>query len=140
VEAAAPIALVGLSMGGFGALRLGAFAGSGRVAAAAGLSSITHLDQMPLFGADLSEAGVTPGQESVLDAILAGRGRLPRLHIDCGRDDLLIEHNRELHRALSDEAVDHQWVEHEGGHDWTYWQTHLPAALRFASGALSDRA
>jgi S-formylglutathione hydrolase FrmB len=47
-DPAAPLGLVGLSMGGFGALSIGARHG-GRVAAAAGMSSITDFDQMALF-------------------------------------------------------------------------------------------
>ena len=134
VDADAPLALAGLSMGGFGALRLGASAG-GRVSAAAGLSSITHIDQMALFGAGLDGAGVAAGQGSVIEAVLANRDRLPRIRFDCGREDLLIEQNRELHRRLDAEGVDHEWVENDGTHDWSYWTAHLPAALRFVAAA-----
>jgi S-formylglutathione hydrolase FrmB len=122
-------------MGGFGALRLGAANGD-RVAAAAGLSSITHVTQMDRFGASLADRGVLPGQEAVIDTVLAHRRSLPRLHLDCGTDDLLISHNRELHQQLNESHVDHEWVEHEGRHEWAYWERHLPAALRFVRNAL----
>jgi putative tributyrin esterase len=130
VDAEAPIGLVGLSMGGFGALRLAAVAGP-RVVAAAGLSSITALDQLRIFGASPPEPVGEPTDESVLAAALANRDTLPALRFDCGTTDLLIEHNRQLHADFARHGIEHEWTEHDGSHEWPYWRRHLPAALEF---------
>ena len=55
-------------------------------------------------------------------ALLATRakagGLLPRLRVDCGTDDFLIEDNRTFNRQLVDAGVDHQYVEYPGSHTW----------------------
>ena len=136
VDADAPVALVGLSMGGFGALLLAARHPS-RVRAAAGLSSITDFDQMRLFVGDISRYDVAPEDRSVLEAMRAAGSDLPPVRFDCGDADLLIEPNRALHAALDDSGIGHEWSERTGGHEWSYWEQNLPDALRFvgAGGA-----
>ena len=124
--------IAGLSMGGFGALRLAAKYPD-HFQAVHGLSSITHLNQMPLFVEEsLSEyAQSNPDDESVLALMVKNRDRLPPIQFDCGTDDLLIEHNRALHLALTERGIPHQYAEHPGGHEWPYWQQHLTDALLF---------
>jgi putative tributyrin esterase len=132
VDHAAPIALAGLSMGGFGALLLGARHPE-RVHAVAGLSSITDFEQMRLFVGDLARYDVDDADRSVERALLAATQR-PRIRFDCGTDDPLIEHNRALHRALDSAKIAHEYEEHPGGHEWPYWAEHLGDALVFLEG------
>ncbi|MEY2468029.1 MAG: putative tributyrin esterase [Actinomycetota bacterium] len=132
VSPEAPLALAGLSMGGFGALLLGARNGD-RVRAVAGLSSITDFSQMRFFVGDISAYDVADDDRSVLDAIVANRDRLPAIHFDCGETDPLIEPNRVLHAALVDAGIAHDYAEHPGGHEWPYWETHLGTALAFVA-------
>lgn len=130
VDPDAPIALVGLSMGGFGALLLGA-RHPDRVHAVNGLSSITEFRQMKWFVGDISGYDVDDTDRSVLDAVDAQHH--PRIRFDCGADDPLIEPNRSLHAALDESGIDHEYVEHPGGHEWPYWTAHLGAALDFVT-------
>ena len=130
VDPDAPVALAGLSMGGFGALLLAA-RHPDRVRAAAGLSSITDFAQMRYFVGDISGYDVAPEDRSVADAIVAADDGLPPLRFDCGGDDPLIEPNRALHARLEAEGIAHEWSERTGGHEWAYWETNLPDALRF---------
>ncbi len=127
-----PLALAGLSMGGFGALLLGARNGD-RVRAVAGLSSITDFSQMRFFVGDISHYDVADEDRSVLAAIRTNRDRLPAIHFDCGDTDPLIEPNRALHTALEAEEIPHSYVEYAGGHEWPYWEAHLGAALQFVA-------
>lgn len=136
VDERGPVAMVGLSMGGFGALRLAATDDSGRVVAAAGLSSITAIEQLSLFGVDPLPEVSGSSDRSVVAAIDERVRPLPRLYLACGRDDLLIEHNRALHEALVARRVVHEWIEDDGGHEWAYWRRHLPAALEFVGSSL----
>jgi putative tributyrin esterase len=130
VDPNAPIALVGLSMGGFGALTLGARHPE-RVAAVAGLSSITDFEQMRLFVGDIDHYDVADRDRSVLKAVLEAGDARPALRFDCGTSDLLIEHNRDLHAALVASGVTHEYEEPPGGHEWSYWRRQLAPALRF---------
>lgn len=131
------VCIAGLSMGGFGALRL---AGKypERYAAAAGMSSITELRDMSIFVAeDIDATYPIPTEEhSVAELLAARRDDLPPLRIDCGVGDILIEQNRTLHAALDSAGVRHTYVEYEGGHEWAYWRDHIDDVLRFFDHAL----
>jgi putative tributyrin esterase len=131
VDPDAPIALVGLSMGGFGALLLGA-RHPGRVHAVNGMSSITDFRQMKWFVGDISHYDVAVEDQSVVEAMTSAPA-LPRIRFDCGSDDPLIEPNRTLHDALDERCIAHEYVEHPGGHEWPYWAAHLGAALEFVT-------
>jgi S-formylglutathione hydrolase FrmB len=127
-----PIFLAGLSMGGYGALRLGAKFGRSRFRAVSGLSSATRLSALWEFVTETREqwTGVPP-EIAVLDAILQNRQNLPSLRFDCGSEDVLIEENRALHRQLLAAGIAHVYQENGGGHNWEYWERHLPDTLRF---------
>ncbi|GAB4016437.1 alpha/beta hydrolase [Spirosoma koreense] len=128
----AQVCIAGLSMGGYGALRLAARYPN-QFRAAYGLSSITHLNQLPLFVEEplANYAQSDPADESVLDLMVRNRETLPPIQFDCGTEDVLIEPNRALHRGLTEQTIPHQFVEHPGGHEWPYWQEHLQDALLF---------
>jgi len=126
-----PLFINGLSMGGFGALRLaGKFPGKFR--GAGGHSSITQFDQFRLFVEEpLEQYGCAADDRSVLETLMRNRDRLPPLRFDCGREDPLIEYNRELNRELKKTGIPHVYEEFPGGHSWPYWETHLADMLRF---------
>jgi putative tributyrin esterase len=133
-----PLFINGLSMGGFGALRL---AGKypERFKAAGGHSSITHFKQFALFVEEPLERYECSGEDqSVLESLLRNKGRLPALRFDCGSEDQLIEYNRELSRSLKQAGVHHVYEEYPGGHTWPYWETHLAGMLRFFSKQLNQ--
>lgn len=122
----------GLSMGGFGALRIGVKCHQ-NYRGVSGHSSITALDQMPLFVEEPVESYRQENEidESVWATILNNRDHLPAIRFDCGTDDILIEQNRTLHRQLIDEGVEHIYEEFAGEHSWPYWQTHVVDTLCF---------
>lgn len=125
----------GLSMGGFGAMRLGA-RNPKRYRGFSGHSSITKLDQMPEFVEEpLSVYG--HGEEpdvSVLEAILENRDTIGPFRFDCGVDDTLIEHNRELAKGLKKAGVDFVYEEFAGAHEWPYWEEHVRKTFKFFAG------
>ncbi len=134
-----PTFIAGLSMGGFGALRIGArharlFSGI------AGHSSITHMSQMAQFiEEDYRAFGAADDEASVLDAIAAAGDALPPLRFDCGTSDQLIEENRALHRALRERGIPHVYEEFTGTHEWAYWEEHVADTFRFFAGVLAAR-
>lgn len=134
-----PLLVAGLSMGGFGALRL---AGKypQRIAAAAALSAVTEAEQLDgLMEEDRAGWSSSPADRSVLAALTGASGPLPPLRIDCGHDDPLLDANRALHRALEQAGVSHLYAERPGGHDWPYWTRTLEDTLAFFGDVLQSR-
>ncbi len=132
VSDTSPLGLAGLSMGGFGALLLGAQNGD-RVRAVAGMSSITDFSEMFWFVGDIDGYLVADHDKSVLAAMVNHRDRLPAIHFDCGEKDPLLKANRALHKALDKAGIAHSYAEHPGGHEWPYWEAHIGSALQFIS-------
>ena len=137
---ASPLFIAGLSMGGFGALRL---AGQypQRFTAAAGHSSVTEAAQLDVLMAETRVGwAAAPADSSVIASLRGADAPLPALRLDCGRDDPFIEANRRLHAELQAAGIAHAYAEHGGGHDWAYWAQHLEDTLRFFGQALRNRA
>lgn len=122
----------GLSMGGFGALRLGVKYAN-RFKAISVHSSITDLQQMNLFVEESLENYFQEDEteNSVWGLVENHSEKLPRIRFDCGEADELIEANRKLHKQLKKASIKHQYEEFEGGHEWTYWQEHIKKSLLF---------
>lgn len=130
--------IAGLSMGGYGALKLAlkhpdlyraAVSHSGAVEFAsapfADRDEQWRLEYEPVFGENPQG-----GPEDVFAlAEQADRETMPALRIDCGVDDFLIEHNRRLHEHLLNLNVPHEYAEFPGAHTWEYWDTHIQDAL-----------
>lgn len=129
---ASPLFIAGLSMGGFGALRIGAKYGP-RFRGISGHSAITGLAQMALFvEEDLNQyRQQSETDEDVLATILKYRDRLPPLRFDCGSADPLLEYNRALHRELTWSGIPHIYNEYPGAHEWSYWEKYIGESLNF---------
>ena len=136
VSTRSPLCLAGLSMGGFGALRLGG-KHPHRFRAVSGHSSATHKEQFrELLGARLDAWSDADEDRSVLAALLRNHHELPPIRFDCGTEDFLVEENRELHQALEAAGIVHLYEEFPGGHTWPYWEEHLADTFRFFAEAL----
>jgi len=127
-----PIFIAGLSMGGYGALRLGAKYGS-KFKAASALSSLTDLKQVQeLLEEDISDLLESNfNEQSVADVILGNRDILPDIRFDCGVSDPLVTENRKLNQELIRYNIPHIYEEFEGAHDWTYWSENIFRTLLF---------
>ena len=132
VSEQSPLFISGLSMGGFGALRLG-LKYTEKFQGISAHSSITHLDQMALFVEEnLAEHTQTDTDEhSVLGVLKNPITTLPKIRFDCGTEDPLLAHNRTLHKAMEDQQIPHTYQEFSGGHEWPYWQKHVVESLLF---------
>ncbi|MRI00123.1 esterase family protein [Kriegella sp. EG-1] len=122
----------GLSMGGFGALRLG-IKYADKFNGIAAHSSITNVNQMPLFVEELSENYKQKdlNENSVLGVLKKYGNKVPKIRFDCGLEDDLLDHNRQLHHELSTRGIAHEYEEFAGGHEWSYWQEHIKKTLHF---------
>ncbi len=125
------IFLAGLSMGGYGALRLGAKHPS-IFKAFSGLSSITKFEQHKSFLeniANLEKAATN--QENVLELLLQNKNSLRPFRFDCGKEDSLYTANVKLHQELLEEDIPHDFYSYDGEHSWEYWAQNIEATLRF---------
>ncbi len=132
-----PLFLCGLSMGGFGVLRIGAkYPGLARGISAH--SSITHFDQMMKYvQEDAASYAVPPEDVGVLPTMLRHQKTLPPFRFDCGVKDPLLKHNRQLHKDLEAHGIAHHYEEFPGGHDWNYWTPRLADSLLFFAKILA---
>ena len=129
--------LAGLSMGGFGAMRLG-MKYAARVLGISAHSSVTDVRQLSRFIPYPPEAFLFAGEEdaSLLQWATTNRDHLPPLRFDCGTEDSLIEENRRLHQELTALQIPHTYEEFPGGHDWPYWTEHVRQTLAFCKAVL----
>jgi S-formylglutathione hydrolase FrmB len=144
-------AIGGLSMGGYGALRVGLgfadrFCSVNSHSGALGrldadftrdpAASERHRNKSRAFLEELRKVFGERPHGSGHDLMVLARAarekdRLPAMLIDCGREDLLLAESREFHRALKTEGIPHEYHEHAGAHDWDYWDRHVQDAVRF---------
>ena len=132
----------GLSMGGYGALKIAlahpdifgsCAAHSGALDMATWLKTATQPDFR-----DIWPTGKLPAHDDVRK-LLAKPGRKPAIYIDCGTEDFLLDQNRTIKADLVRRKIPHIYLEHTGSHNWDYWQTHIGEALDFHKGQFGKR-
>lgn len=125
-------AIGGLSMGGYGAVKLG-------LKHPERFGSIhSHSGALDVFGDESLQSeekrlifGAAADPCDDCFALAERADPRPALRIDCGVDDFLIEHNRRFHAHLEALGYDHEYLEPPGAHNWGYWDEHVVAALGF---------
>ena len=136
----------GLSMGGYGALRAALRYPDVFESANSHSGALIHGSTDWTLPEDREERRAYPQEMrhvfgsrpegSSHDLLALGRsaqvaGLVPRLLLDCGTEDFLLEANRHFHRELTHLGVPHQYHEYPGGHEWDYWDLHVQEAIRF---------
>ena len=135
-----PRFLTGLSMGGYGALRLGALHHATFTALSAH-SSATHLEQLfdivqePATAYVLNDTAPLSAQA----CLKVNAAHLPPFRFDCGTEDFLIEPNRQLHADLAAAGIPHEYAEFSGAHTWDYWHEHIADSFRFFAQHLGSQ-
>ena len=132
----------GLSMGGYGALRLG-LTYPERYAAAASLSGALDLGKRlkqagklgsriqageweALFGPTLDLGN---GDLFALAERVSASAQRPSLWIDCGNQDELLGDSRDFHAHLENVRLEHHYEEPPGVHNWEYWDRQIQRVL-----------
>ena len=144
-------AIAGISMGGYGALHL-AFRHA-QLFCVVGAHSAALIEKLPSVNAkdsrQIASLRILGGAfGSPFDAAfwklsdpltLAKTANLSglKIYFDCGsQDDYGFEDGAAaLDRALTTRHISHEFHLYFGGHDWSYFATHLPALLEFVSHA-----
>jgi len=140
-------AIAGLSMGGYGALKIAlrhhdefAFAGSlsGALDAPQDLG-----DKKPEFRDQLLKVFGPPGSgvraDNILSSLLQSVSSkdLPYLYLACGSGDDFLPVNRNFVAQLSSRGVPYEYHETAGGHAWDYWDRSVQDLLRAVADVLS---
>ena len=136
--------IIGLSMGGYGALKAALLCPEqyGFCASLSGSLDITRKNrsyELDLwranFGFALENALELAGGENDLFALAkknhAHTTPFPKLYMWCGTEDSLLEINREFHAMLDTLGVEHLYEESEGNHTWRYWDMHVQDAMKY---------
>lgn len=128
------IYIAGLSMGGYGAIRLGArhpevFSGI------SAHSPITKGQDFNLFTEAPPHIDLANAQEEIdlIKVLEARASKVPPLRFDCGKADPLIQSNLDLTSQLKCAGIDNTFECLNGGHDWSYWTTQIVRSFSFFS-------
>ena len=130
--------VAGLSMGGYGALKL-ALRQPERFAAAASLSGALDVvgfsrsprREDPTLWKRVFGGRVAGGSEHDLFALLrrADGAQLPALHLSCGTQDELLASNRRFAAACATARIPVTTSFSPGEHDWAYWDDRIQDVL-----------
>lgn len=128
--------VAGVSMGGYGAVRL-ALHQPERFAAAASLSGALDLAALRQQGErEQLMAAIFDGRDAVgsdddLIALLdrVRTATLPSLHVSCGTEDPLIDANRRFVDAATDRGIDVTTSFRAGEHEWGLWDSVIQDVL-----------
>jgi len=137
----------GLSMGGYGALRLG-LGKPEKFAAAASLSGaldmarrlreagrdgalISRAEYVGIFGPELKGEGTDADLFFLAQKVAASTGPKPRLFLACGTEDGLIAEQRAFQMHLERLRLDATCEESPGTHEWGYWDAQIQRVLEW---------
>ncbi|MGB3329047.1 MAG: alpha/beta hydrolase family protein [Thermomicrobiales bacterium] len=122
-----PWAIGGLSMGGYGSMRLG-LKYPDLFSSIWAHSSAFHINEIvdSQWVADHDDLDVFQHAAALANRPASER---PAIAFDCGTEDELLRHNRDLHARMDELGIAHTYQEHPGGHTWDYWDDHVREAL-----------
>ncbi len=131
----------GLSMGGYGALKIAlahptlfgsCVSHSGALDMADWVKSGNEPDLR-----DIWPTGQLPAHDDIRKLLAKkptkGAAR-PAIYIDCGTEDFLLPANHVIKADLVKRNIPHIYLEYPGGHSWDYWEAHVGEGLDFHAG------
>jgi S-formylglutathione hydrolase FrmB len=134
-------AIAGLSMGGYGAIKIalhhprlflvaGSFSGAFEVLRDD--KPGRWMSDPALFERLFGPPGSPGRQENDVYKLVskANAQALPYLYLDCGTEDGLLQGNRDLVALLQQRQIVYEYHESPGAHTWDYWDRRLPELLR----------
>jgi S-formylglutathione hydrolase FrmB len=150
--------IAGLSMGGYGALIYG-LKYPKLFAAAAPLSAVVwsdsdittasdniynslfaSADKKNVKGADrINEAWLKNSPLKLIETNSVEELSSVKYWIDCGDDDYLSIGNVNLHVAMTNKKIPHEFRVRDGAHSWTYWRTGVIDALSFIGNSFHQK-
>lgn len=145
-------AIVGLSMGGYGALKFGVkhpemFVFAGSLSGALGAASWTQADLrgfeliwrslLSIFGPEDSPIRPANDLHKLYGELTPERvAALPYVYLDCGTADPLLSTNRSFVETLLARKIPHEYRQLPGKHNWQYWDAQIKEVLNLAAQKL----
>ena len=132
-------AVAGLSMGGFGAMRLGLlhpdlFGAAGSMSGGLDIRPFPGRWELDRLLGRQSESPENWERMTPINLIpQLDPARTPALIIDCGYDDFIFEVNRAFHRELRRRGIPHDFCVRPGGHKLSYWANAIDYQMLFFS-------
>ncbi len=131
-------AIVGISMGGHGALYLALrhpelFGAAGSLSGVFDLRQTTHPAELARKLGTYESSQDRWRKHSVVALLDSIVKPMPAIAIDCGVEDVFIDSNRKVHEKLIALGVPHRYAESLGGHDWRFWRSALEFQFLFFS-------
>ena len=131
-------AIMGLSMGGHGALFLALrhqelFGWAGSMAGGVDFSTFNNHWDIPSLLGPFKKNKKRWKEYTVNHHAATLESIEVQLMIDCGEDDFFLEGNNALHDILTERGIEHRYNIYPGGHSAEYWTARLPEQLTAAS-------
>ena len=137
----------GLSMGGYGAMRL-ALGRPDKFAAGASLSGALDLarrlrdagqegsrigqaEWQGTFGQELKGAGTDSDLFTLAQKVATSAGPKPKLFLCCGTGDELLSDNQDFREYLDSVHLENTYEEGPGQHEWGYWDANIQRVLNW---------
>jgi len=139
----------GISMGGYGALRLG-LSHPDRYAAVASISGVTDIlarrnagstvqgrsaTMDAILGAALAQPD-TNADLFTLASALASSEQRPKIYQCCGTEDFLYEENVKFRDHAKELGLDLTYDETPGSHEWGFWDSKIEPVLAWLKSLL----
>jgi putative tributyrin esterase len=138
--------VAGLSMGGYGALKMGLKA-SDKFSAVASLSGALDVSEICLYNQNTEEkefwtnvfgdAQHVKGSDNDLlelaSQLVQSKKPQPKVYIWCGTEDFLYDQNITMKNHLEALNVDFTYEESPGDHQWKYWDAQIQRVLEWLS-------
>lgn len=127
--------IAGLSMGGYGALKI-ALRENDRFCAAAGLSSVADIYRedfkktlVPVFGDNIE----IPREDDLFSLVESKNNeeQKPRLFMTIGTEDFMYKDNLRLKEKIEALDYDYTYTEAAGEHSWDFWDDKIQDALKW---------
>jgi S-formylglutathione hydrolase FrmB len=142
--------VAGLSMGGYGALRL-ALAYPERFGAAASFSGaldvarrcreagrkgslLSRVEMESIFGTELKAEGTDSDLFALARKVVSANVTRPPLYLSCGDKDTLIPENRAFQQHLNSLSWECTYSEPPGAHDWAFWDSEIQRVIDWLPG------
>lgn len=129
--------IAGLSMGGYGALKIG-LRDRERFCAAAGLSACADVSRVKEMFPEIAyhvfgEENKVSEQDDLfaLAKAAAGDSNRPRIYMGVGTEDFLYEDNQRLRAEFERLGYDYTYRESEGNHNWIFWDEYIQYVLKW---------
>ena len=131
-------AVLGLSMGGFGALHTALkyperFGMAGAMSSALIVHEVAKMKSgdgnghanydyyRECFGEPSEVLNSESNPEFLVDKLLSEGKKFPEIYMSCGTEDFLLNENRAFHKFLDDRGVAHEYIESAGNHNFDFW-------------------